>query len=513
MKNLAMYLRVSKEDDLIRDESNSITNQRKILHDRAKLVPEFEGMRIREYCDDGFTGKNMNRPGLQEMLSDVRKGLIGAVLVKDLSRFSRDHLAVGEYLEQIFPFLNVRFIAFGDNYDSKDFVGGIAEIDVGFKEILYDYYSVDLSAKVKSALAVAKKNGKYQCSQTPFGYCKDPDDKHRVLVDEEAACVVRRIFKMALDGLSSLKIAQQLNKEGLEAPNAYRFRKYGEGAGTEKSEWSNAALNIILKNEFYIGTYVYHKFEVEEIGGMAKSVDPSEWKRITGHHEAIISDDMFYGVQEAMASRRKRTIGGKHIMNCHVLSRRVFCGVCGKTMFHCWTKRAKFFCRQGGVSKELRHESNGIWDCDLEPFILEKLSAKAEAVAGEAEAVRERADVLQLKLEKERGELARLKSSYDRIRNLKREAYTDFRLGNMEKEAFVSRKDELDREAERIDVKVRAKEGVILEMENDLGDLSADDGFASGEAVISQLSADVVEQFIDRITVWPGKKIEISWKD
>ena len=150
MKKVAMYLRLSKEDEYIRDESNSISSQRALIKKHIRGIPELKKMETVEFKDDGYTGKNMNRPGMQDLLTMVKAQKIGCIVVKDISRFSRDHLETGKYLEQIFPFMGVRFIAINDNYDSKDFVGGIGEIDVAFKGILYDFYSEDLSEKIKN---------------------------------------------------------------------------------------------------------------------------------------------------------------------------------------------------------------------------------------------------------------------------------------------------------------------------------------------------------------------------
>ena len=169
MKVVALYLRVSKEDEDIQDESNSISNQRMLLRKFVMGKPELAGYDIVEFKDDGYTGKNMDRPDMVRMLEMIKAGKVEAVLCKDLSRFSRDHLELGKYMEQIFPFLGVRFIAVNDNYDSINCRGGIAEIDVAFKEILYDYYSEDLSVKVKSSLRSSQREGKFIGAFAPYG--------------------------------------------------------------------------------------------------------------------------------------------------------------------------------------------------------------------------------------------------------------------------------------------------------------------------------------------------------
>ena len=157
MERIAIYLRLSKEDDLIRDESNSITNQRELIMDYIRRDKKLRKLEVIELKDDGYSGKNLNRPGMQQLLEMVRKQQVSCISVKDMSRFSRDYLVLGQYTEQILPFMGIRFIAINDSYDSSECEGGVGEIDVAFKALLYDFYSEDLSQKVKSALTVRKE--------------------------------------------------------------------------------------------------------------------------------------------------------------------------------------------------------------------------------------------------------------------------------------------------------------------------------------------------------------------
>ena len=167
---IAIYIRLSKEDDKYKEESNSITMQRILL--QRYVAENFSNYDLLEFCDDGYTGTNFERPGMQEMLELVRDSKINCIVIKDFSRFARDYIELGFYLEQIFPFMGVRFISVNDNYDSKNYQGSIADIDVNFKNLLYDLYSKDLSQKVRSSLAVRKEKGQYVSGNSPFGYEK-----------------------------------------------------------------------------------------------------------------------------------------------------------------------------------------------------------------------------------------------------------------------------------------------------------------------------------------------------
>lgn len=164
---IAVYLRLSKEDEFVKDESNSITNQRVFIRGFINKNKELRKVSVIEFVDDGYSGKNMDRPDMQRMLEMVKRKQISCVIVKDFSRFSRDHIEQGKYIEQIFPFMGVWFIAINDNYDSADYVGGIGEIDVAFKGILYDFFSEEQSSKVSLTLDTKRGNGKYIATYAP----------------------------------------------------------------------------------------------------------------------------------------------------------------------------------------------------------------------------------------------------------------------------------------------------------------------------------------------------------
>lgn len=225
MSNLVMYLRLSLEDDVNADESNSITNQRRIIREYISTHEDLRTMNVLEKCDDGYSGTNMNRPRMQELLTMVKEQRVDCIIVKDMSRFARNYLETGKYVEQIFPFMGIRFIAINDNYDSKDFVGGIADMDVQFKSLLYDFYSKDLSQKVSTAVMARKDKGMFIGICAPFGYLKSKDNAYELLVDEEAAAIVKRIFTLRTGGESIAGIVRMLNNEGIDTPAAYHRKK------------------------------------------------------------------------------------------------------------------------------------------------------------------------------------------------------------------------------------------------------------------------------------------------
>ena len=211
----AIYLRISSEDADLRtgekNESESISNQRSLLREYVSSHADLSDSEILEFCDDGWSGTNFERPAVKALLEQVRRGQINCILVKDLSRFGRDYLTVGDYISRVFPFLGVRFISVNDGFDSSNPLD-IDSLDTSFRTLIYDLYSRDLSRRVKSAKRARAERGAFLSPYAPYGYVKDPEDKNHLLVDTEAADVIRRIFQMAADGAKPWQIAAALKK-------------------------------------------------------------------------------------------------------------------------------------------------------------------------------------------------------------------------------------------------------------------------------------------------------------
>ena len=254
--NATLYLRLSR-DDGDKEESNSITGQRELLRDFIRTRPE-----LREYAvriDDGFTGSNFDRPSFKKMLEDVKAGCTNCIIVKDLSRFGRNYLDAGEYIEKIFPFLGVRFIAVNDNYDSFGGKNASDELVIPFKNLINEAYCRYISVKVRTQLEVKRKSGQYIDAFAVYGYLKDEADKNHLIVDEYAADIVRDIFSWKLEGMSPQDIASRLNHNGvswehglldyeeLEARAAAATERYHTLSAQIKAEEGRMAEIVVLK--------------------------------------------------------------------------------------------------------------------------------------------------------------------------------------------------------------------------------------------------------------------------
>ena len=291
----AIYVRLSKEDgDKV--ESDSIVNQKELIRQYIKDKPDIEVHSVR--VDDGYSGANFDRPAFQQMLKDIRSGQIDCVIVKDLSRFARNFVEAGRFLDQEFPLYGVRFIAINDGYDSIQRKGGADDIVLPFKNLVNDAYCRDISVKIRSQLEVKRKKGDFIGSFAVYGYLKDPDDRHKLVIDEYAADVVRDIFKWKLEGLSQQRIAECLDDQGILSPMEYKRycgMKYKSGFQVNpKAIWTAVAIGRILKNEFYVGTLVQGKRSTpnHKIKKLMQKPE-NEWVRIEHNHEPIIEREIF----------------------------------------------------------------------------------------------------------------------------------------------------------------------------------------------------------------------------
>lgn len=329
-----MYVRLSKEDiDVAKAnkfESDSILNQKLLIRDFVKNKPDIEI--VREYEDDGYTGSDFDRPGFQSMMDDMRRGIIDCIIVKDLSRFGREYIDSGKYIERIFPTLGVRFIAINDGIDKKK--GDQDDIVVPFKNLMNDAYCRDISIKIRTNLEAKRKNGQYTGPFTPYGYLKDENDKNKLVVDPFAAGVVQDIFRMKLQGLSQSGIADYLNEHGILSPLEYK-RSIGINIQdnfkvNEQAKWDAVSVRRVLENEIYTGTLVQGKHGSPNHKVKKLSVRPKdEWIRIEDNHEEIISKHEFDLVQRLLTFDTRLPANGDAV---YPLSGIAVCAECGSPM-------------------------------------------------------------------------------------------------------------------------------------------------------------------------------------
>ena len=499
------------KDDAIKEDSNSIQMQRAML--KSYVQRNFSEYQLLEFSDDGYSGTNFNRPGVTELLELVKESAVDCIVVKDFSRFSRDYIELGSYLDQIFPFMGVRFISINDGYDSKDCCGGIGEMDVSFRHLLYDLYSKDLSVKIKSSFTARKDRGQYISANCPFGYEKAPYDKHMLLIEEDEAEIVRQIFSLTLSGYTSVDIAKKFNEERVRTPIEFKIAK-GKRKKVPKGDsfsWSSSSICAILRNDAYVGDMVYGKTE-KELGGKNHLKPRSEWRIYHNHHEAIIDRETFAIVQESRGVAYEK---GKK--ERHPLTGTLVCACCGRNMLYRSGLNPYFTCpelysnpKENSVSK-----ANAMF---LEQYALFEIQQKVQELEDMEKLRAGRLKVLEQVYETQRRELFSLKMQKRQAESDKVTLYEQYRESDgtdssglnvteyQEKlESITERQRELSDLMQSLEQKLAQTEDQMLK-KSDLPELLAFYGAA-------ELTNEIVQKFIEKIVVTDEQNVEIFWKE
>ena len=398
---VGIYCRLSKDDESNSakaknyfpvDESVSIENQREML---SKFVMLNGWIEIRTYIDDGYSGANFQRPGFLEMLEDARKGVINLILVKDLSRLGRDYVEVGRYTTEVFPLLGVRFVSLLDCLDTN----GDTDM-LHFRSLMNDYHLRDLSRKVRSVLYSKKVSGQYTSSMAPYGYCKSTEDKHKLVIDEYAAGVVRRIYEMRKDGMSYTKIAAVLNQECVPSPMYYWSQNHHGANDCLTSTWKAESIKVILWNEVYHGTLVMNYTGSRSYKDRTTIRKPrNEWIQVERNHEPIISEELWQEVQSINERNRARYSGGTTPTK-NLLAAKLICADCGHLLVASTSARRV---KSGEVKRYVSYRCNyylrtgctfcsihSISEMTLVQIILEEIRTQAKAVTMDEAAVVEK---------------------------------------------------------------------------------------------------------------------------
>lgn len=520
MYRAADYLRLSKEDgdssfSAKKQESDSISSQRALIEGYVAKCPDIE--LVAEYVDDGYTGTNFDRPDFKKMMAAVERGEINCIIVKDLSRFGREYIDAGQYIEKIFPQKGVRFIAINDHYDSLGSSGTGDGLIVPFKNLINDSYSRDISIKVRSNLETKRRRGEFIANFAVYGYQRDPEDKNRLVVDEDAAEVVRDIFRWKIEGINSTKIADRLNERGVLCPAAYKKVKGSRYATSfqtrQQALWSHVSIRRILTNEIYCGVLVQGRrttanYKVKKVIQKAES----DWVRIEGTHEAIIDHAQFNLVQRLMDEDCRCAAGGDTV---NPLSGRVFCGACGtlakRKVVTSGPKTYVYYNCPNGISGGAC-ERRTISEPELETAVLTTLQAQIKLILNMDQTLQE-IDALawdKRELRKLEADIAVQEELIGKANTLKISAYEDFRDGLIDRDELAKIKEEFSRriaQAEGCLKTLRNRQSEIMEgVDNEQGWLAQFRQYRN----LSELSRAVVVNLVDRILLYPNKHIEVE---
>ena len=516
--NTTLYLRLSR-DDGDKEESNSITGQRELLRDYISQRPEFREYAVR--VDDGFSGSTFERPSFQKMIEDVKAGRTDCIIVKDLSRFGRNYLDAGEYIEKIFPFLGVRFIAVNDNYDSLGDKKASDDLIIPFKNLINEAYCRDISVKIRSQLEIKRKNGQFLGSFAAFGYLKDEQNKNKLVVDQYAADIVRDIFKWKLEGVSPQDIADALNKLGVLSPMEYK-RSLGMKFTTSfktnaKATWSAGTVIRILKNPIYTGVLVQGK-ETTPSYKVHKRItkDESEWSVIEDSHEAIISKIDFDSVQKVLKCDTRRSPGGKAV---GLFSGMVFCGDCGASMVRKTVpagekKYVYYVCSAHKQNKSC--SPHRMRDTTLEEIVLDSLKQHISEVVDMSEllAITDTAPLRTAQAQKVQRQLDKKHEEYEKLQKLLMSLYENLADGIIDREEYTRLKASFTARADEAEKQMDALREQLEDIHNHGTENAWMNEFVRRQGLTS-LDRAVVVALIDKILIHSNDVVEIiyRWQD
>lgn len=498
---IALYIRLSTEDSKV--GSFSIENQKHALHQYVDAMEGVKNAEVLEFIDNGYSGTNFERPAVQELLDQMREGKINCIIVKDFTRFGRNSIEVGYFMEMVFPLYGVRFISINDDFDSNKLHGDTGGINVAFKYLVSEFYSRDLSIKYKSAKYVKFRRGEYQSKTCPYGYRKGANG--RMEPNEETAPNVQMIFELAKDGYKPNEIVKALFERNIPTPAEYKAAHGFNGHDISRccGIWSTSSVVHILDDERYTGTYIMGKREVTEVGGHhVRMKDESQWVKIPDHHPAIISKELFDQVQ----AQRFRFKCPKKGTRVYPMRGKVYCGCCGHAMPRTANKNHCYQCRHSAVNDAAPCHGLTVVEAELERMLYEILSKQAQVILNVADL--SNAGQLDIQL----AEQAENDKQINRCLNQKRALYEQFILNQITIEDYKTQKAAVDSELDRLrvihsDLKVRTSQ-----MEMDEKSKSARTELAREVVGAGGLTAGLADTLIDRVYVYPNHRVEIVWK-
>jgi len=496
---VALYCRISRADmefGQVVNKSESIKNQINQLSKYVLEMPEYEDMEVLIFADDGYTGRNFERPEFIKLRNMILEKKVDCIIVKDFSRFGRDYIELGDYLEQIFPVYGVRFISVNDYYDTK-FQIDPNPIDVGFKNLIYTYYSKDLSKKSRKSVEQRKREGRFTCGPVRFGFVKKAGSKTELGRDEKAAEIIKYVFSMAESGMRTKEIAVRLNEESVLTPAMYSYQ-YNQKckwntSKQEKNNWTQSGVAKILRDERYTGTYIEY---VEGEKGR-------ECIKIQGKYPAIVSYETFNNAQKVMASREGVS---EFKVSDNVFKGIIKCGHCnhalalsrakGDRYYYC--KNTKFDISQGCPDEHFPERD--LKDCVLkaiQDYLTMLEAAGADKVKEYNRRDKRTAEQNKAKLEKESRKLE------EQFLTL----YEQYKSGELNKEGFIEERNAVNSQKQELEDELAVlheQRDKVIELEERRKQLQYEG--------ITELSEEVVNKYIKKLLIYGQNDMKIVWK-
>lgn len=514
--HIAIYIRLSKEDG--NDESMSIINQRKIILDYLENTFEGEFVIIDKYIDDGRTGTDYIRDDFLRMIADIEAGKVDCVICKTLSRMFRNYADQGYFLESHFPRFGVRFISLGEPaVDSFLHPEVITEgIELPINGVLNDRYAARTSADIRRTFDMKRRKGESIASFAPYGYAKDPANKNHLIIDKEAAEVVRNIFLWYIDGMSKSGIVRRLNELGIPNPSAYKHSKglnFHNPHLNGSSLWCASTINVMMTNEVYIGNMVQGKqkiisYKVHEL----VHVPEEEWYVVEGTHEPIIDKETF---DKAQALKKHRTRTAPEKREVYLFSGLIRCGECDRALYRRTSKgHVYYFCRAHNLRGQESSSSLSIREDELQTAVLEAIQKQIELVEDLSKVVDQinQAPAVCTKSKRLNDLLKQREKELQKITNITDNLYVDWKNGDISrteyhhmKEKYTAQMEQLEQSVANLHEEIRAIEDSISNEEDYF------ENFLKYKN-IQKLDRGILVALVEQVSLYEDKTIRIDFK-
>lgn len=523
--SVALYIRLSQEDSdngIDKQESNSVTSQKTILNE---YIEEYDDLIVYDtYIDDGFTGTDFNRPSFQRLLEDMRNGNINCVIVKDLSRLGRNYIEVGNYIEQVFPLFNIRFIAINDGVDSFKNPASTNTILVPFKNLINDEYARDTSIKIKSSLESKKKKGEFIGAFPAYGYIKDPKNKNKLIIDEVATEIVRKIYNWYVnEGLGKVSICHRLNDMGIINPTGHKKIELGQNYNNyaikdDTYTWTPSTIRNILNNEVYLGHTVQGKRRVKSYKlHKVEAVPREEWVRVENTHESIIDKEIF---EKAQNLNKKDMKVSQKTGELSIWAGVLKCRDCGRAMNKKSSTNKSGNTYEYYICSTYRKKSNNLCTKHtikaekLEKAVIQAINLHIDLLIDTEEIIKQinESGLQNIKNEKIDNMIIAKQNDISKISNFKRTLYEDWKNEDITREEYLEYKHKYENDIERLKLNIERLQNEKKKYENQKISSSEWIEKFKEQKEIKKLSRDIIIELIECIYVHENNKITIKFK-
>ncbi len=510
----AVYARLSTEDL----DEDTLDNQIYLL--KSFVGEKTDMVLVDIYADNGFSGTNFERPEFTRLMNDVKTGKVNCIVVKDLSRLGRNYIETGNLIENVFPFLNVRFISVTDNFDTNE-GGGVENMVASFKNLVNDVYAKDISRKIITAFRTKQKNGEYIGLVAPYGYLKSAENKNKFVIDEKTAPAVKKIFELYAGGYGLDRIARIMNESDYDCPRKYRYSiGITKSDRYKNSKWGRTTINTILTNRAYIGDMVQGKVKQELCNNIVMHyTNKDDWIVVEGTHEAIIERNLFFEVQDILEKKkteqavRRKNSKSREYKEENLLKGRIKCGCCGKSMNLAQNVRGNSISRSYYCSgyKELREavctNKNRINKSSVESKVLESIKKCIFNNIDESSLSLEIADKNTQDIKKRMVQIERaIRQTNSKIADL----YKDVSDGLIDENDYLLMKTKFLNDKKQLEREEKLLSDNMKKTSDSAGKLRAADYLKKCKKA-KKLDRKMVESFIELVTINDDKSIEITF--